>query len=149
MIDNFKYAFALQAKNDFEWCNENLQPYVVAGNIEFVSSSEWLNSILSCGTILDSEHLQMSMCYINKNVPFIDIVKGSEYISGKNTWSDAPQPLKNMLDILDDTCLKNENIKVSVPKISFIDSSPIKELYKMDLSQIKQNKDRLKIEWNE
>lgn len=33
MIDNFKYAFALQAKNDFEWCNENLQSYVVAGHI--------------------------------------------------------------------------------------------------------------------
>ncbi|AQN68711.1 hypothetical protein [Saudi moumouvirus] len=160
MIDNFKYSFSLQAKNDFGWCNENLQPYVIAGyitkqssrvksgNIEFVSSSEWLNSILVSGNILSSEHLRISMCYINKNMPFFDIIKGSEYISGKNTWSDAPLPLKDILDILDDACLKNEDIKVCVPEISYVDSSE-EELSKMDLSQIKQNKDKIKIEWSE
>ncbi|QGR54327.1 hypothetical protein [Moumouvirus maliensis] len=161
VVDNFKYAFAMQAKNDFGWSNKNLQSYVIAGcitkqssrvksgNIEFVSSSEWLNSILTSGTFLNSEHLQMSMCYINKNMPFMDIIKGSDYISGKNTWSDAPQPLKNMLDILDDACLKNENIKVCVPEIFFINESEIEKITGMDLSEIKQNEDRIKIKWSE
>lgn len=86
----------------------------------------------------------MSMCYINKNMPFMDIIKGSEYISGKNTWSDAPHPLKNMLDILDDVCLKNENIKVCVPEIYFLDESETEKINGIDLSKLNKIKTELK-----
>lgn len=159
-LDDLKYNFSLYAKADFEWCNKRLINYVIAGyigqnssrvkflNFEFISSGEWLNAIFTSGHKLDVDHILITMTYINKNMPFQNIIEDAEYVSGKNTWLDAPTPLKTILDLLDDACLYKYPVKIIVPTVITTDPLAIELLKKynnLDIEYIRLNS---RIEWN-
>jgi hypothetical protein len=162
IMDGLKHEFSLLARKDFGWCNENLLPYVVAGyitskssrvqldNYEFISSSEWLNSIFVSGKTLNIDHLLITMSYINKNISFMNFINESEYKSGKNTWIDAPMPLKNILDVLDDACLFKQSVEVYIPTISSSDHIIQNKLdtNTLNYDEIKDVKQTLNIQWS-
>lgn len=112
-----------KARGDFGWSHIKLVPYIEKGliprndlrvsiiedeNLVFLSACEWLCGVFYSGQILDSEHVSLHMGFVNSLSSFGD------YKSGKETWNDAPSPLKEIFNILDTAALKNEDVRVHV-----------------------------------
>ena len=121
-----KNEFMLEAKDDFEWQSEKLMPYVEAKMMtrtstrpmladgKCISSSEWLCGLFASDSNLSNEHVRILISFIN---PLTDFT-GEQYVSGRSAWVQAPQPLKTILNVLDDAALANEGVHVVTAKWS-------------------------------
>ena len=121
------YLLSVRAREDFGWDHPKLLPYIKKGLMpaeqvrisavcpgdeeekfcEFLSSSEWLCGIFCSGYILKHKHVSLHMGYVNIHSDPLGIYK-----SGKETWNDAPSPLKEIFDILDTASLEGKDVNV-------------------------------------
>jgi ArsR family metal-binding transcriptional regulator len=144
--DELKYQVSLWSKENLGWVNGRLIPYVLAdlmpeqssrfadnhGNY-YLSSGEWLCSIFTSGKLLNLEHIITVMSFINPkiSIPF------DTYHSGKNIWEDAPSPIKEILNILDEACSKGNKVSVSCPRVE-ITGKTVEECEKItDMEELK------------
>ncbi|HSA76253.1 MAG TPA: hypothetical protein VLE02_01790 [Nitrosarchaeum sp.] len=144
--DLLKLKMSLIAKNDFEWDNGNLINYVIAYAMtsfsmrmtRHISSGDWLCGVLTSGKELKVDHVKIMMAFVNKNVLWKTLFK-KPYVSGKDAWKDAPEPLKNILDILDSAAVNEESVEVVVPRIVPNTGISIKKLEKMTHDVMRKN----------
>lgn len=123
--NEIKYHLGVCAKRDFSWKNENLIEYISLDQIteksykieNYLSSGEWLCGIFNSGPILFQEHIKLMMLFVNPHLILNNKQSNDfHYICGKDSWKSAPTPLKEILDILDDSICENKYIKIKIPK---------------------------------
>lgn len=151
--DKIKHRITLYAKQEFDWDNGCLIPYVLAGLTtlsscridNFISSGEWLCGILTSGTELTLEHRRIIMSFIN-SFTTAEMVNEFKYVTGKSLWSDAESPLKEILDLLDDSIVNQEPIVyIIAPNVIPIDPSQnLEELEHLSFEDLQR---QVRIEW--
>lgn len=150
--DFVKYEISLRAKKDFGWDNDHLISYVLAGVMTlsscrvkgFLSSGEFLCGLFTSGKQLTLEHRIIMMSFVNDSVSCL-MIGDNKYISGKKMWVDAPKPLKDVLDIIDDSIINNKVLSICVPKI--IPLSPYKTIEELDDIPFEELKYKIIVEW--
>ncbi|HSA76252.1 MAG TPA: hypothetical protein VLE02_01785 [Nitrosarchaeum sp.] len=143
--DSLKLKMSLIAKENCGWNTGKLVGYVVKGVMtpfttrinSNISSGEWMCSILCSGQHLSAVHLKIVMCFVNPYMLYHSMSCGS-YISGKEGWRDAPEPLKNILDMLDDVAVNSESVYVIIPVIYPNYNLTIEELEQMPAGIVKE-----------
>jgi len=151
--DPIKHHISYAAKTDFGWDNSLLGPYVLAKLMTasstrvpgFLSSGEWLCGIFTSGENLLVEHIGILMSFVNPYVSNAMIIN-QQYHSGKDVWQKAPAPIKDILDLLDDSLLRGQSIMVNNPRVVPLNpEQSIAELEKIPLMELF---DKVKIVWN-
>ena len=114
----------------FGWDNCHLGVYVLANLMTksstrvqgFISSGEWLCGVFTSGPFLSVEHLLILMSYIN---PYVSnqMISSHQYQSGKDAWSTAAAPIKEILNLLDDAIVNGQPVHVKIPIAVPIDPS--------------------------
>jgi hypothetical protein len=149
--DEAKKHLSLYTREYFEWDDDGLAMYFVAGVMtDFIyrvsnclSSAEWLCSVFNSGQTLSEEHIHTIMIYINPNTSLQDSNE-CIYSSGKEVWYNAPELLKSVLDILDTAALNNQCVRVAYPEVIANVGLALEDLERMPLENVKDN---CTIEW--
>lgn len=138
-----KHYLAQAAANDFGWDASLLQELVLAGCVSMttarapgcVSSSEWLCGIFTSGSELKIDHLHIMMFFVNSKFS-VEQLQNEEYVSGKSLWASAPEPLRRLLDFLDDAAVAGENVQVILPHVQNLDDLPDKAMSVEELKKL-------------
>jgi hypothetical protein len=144
--DDEKRYMSYLAVNDFEWCDDGTAMYYIAGVMTdsvfradgHISSAEWLCGVFNSGELLSEEHVRIIMNYVNEKSTHKEVGDGS-YTSGKETWRHVPQPLKFILDVLDDAAVANQPVSVVCPEIVPNVGLTEADLQKMELNRVSEH----------
>jgi hypothetical protein len=151
--DKIKHYLSLCARQDFGWDNTLLGNYVLANLMTesstrvggFISSGEWLCGIFTSGENLSLDHMIIMMSYVNPYVSS-EMVMKQQYRSGKDIWKQAPVPIKDILDLLDDSIINGCSISVKVPVVEAI--NPVQSINTLEYLPLNELHDRVKITWS-
>ncbi len=117
-ISTIKQNCSLAAREDFKWHEENLAMFISLNVIwpqsfsspGCISSGEWLCSILCSGLILAEDHVRIAMDFVNP----LSSLGEDDYVSGAETWQDAPSPMREILDLLDQAAREGKCVAVRI-----------------------------------
>lgn len=70
----------------------------------FISTHMWYNGILAIHAHLPRASLLQSMAAVHKNMGKLELEQ-DRYVCGKMFWAQAPEPLKSLLDFLDNVLM--------------------------------------------